>query len=306
MSICLERIFEMKRAVIALNPRASENDSLKNFCEQIKILQENGLWDEIFVLSVIHQSYFPYSPDDYDHRRERILQEVRQSLYRGISDKIDFHDVDVLECHSSGDEEVVRLMASWVIKKRSQVLVLGVDIKHISSRWSLEGIPVTAAFLSPVPLLVVNVREPFDFVAEKEPKVLLAVDATAPPSAKALRRLTRLAKPLKAKVHLVNVTRRKTMPVLTGTKTSEFDRVREVLHDTSVILQNFGVESIMEVVKENESVANTIAEYVKKNNIWVAAVTSPVRSIKHRLAFGSTTQAMLGHLGCPLLVLRTR
>ncbi|WP_413576628.1 universal stress protein [Bdellovibrio sp. HCB290] len=294
----------MNRAVVALNPRAAENGSLKNFCEQISNLHAQGLFDEIFVLSVIHQSYFPYSPDEYDQRREKIFKDVRKSLEHGIDCRIKFADIDVLECHSSGDEEVVRSMASWAFKKRAQILILGVDIKHISSRWSLEGIPVTAALLSPVPLLVVNVRGPVDFTPRSEPKVLLAVDSEAPPTAKALRRFSWVAKPMKAKVHLVHVTRKKTMPSAKGRKVSDFDRIREVLHDTAVALQRFDIDCVMEVVKEDGSVANTLAEYGKRHGIWVTVVTSPARGLRYRLAWGSTTQSLLGHLGCPLLVLR--
>ncbi|WP_413586066.1 universal stress protein [Bdellovibrio sp. HCB274] len=294
----------MNRAVVALNPRAAENGSLKNFCEQISNLHAHGLFDEIFVLSVIHQSYFPYSPEEYDQRREEIFKEVQKSLEAGIDCRIKFASIDVLECHSSGDEEVVRLMASWAYKKRAQILILGVDIKHISSRWSLEGIPVTAALLSPLPLLVVNVRGPFDSITGSEPKVLLAVDHQAPPTAKALRRVSRVAKPMKAKVYLLHITRKKTIPSAKGQKVFEFDQIREVLHDTAVALQRFGIECVMDVVRENESVAHTLAEYGKKHGIWVTVVTSPARGLRYRLVWGSTTQSLLGHLGCPLLVLR--
>ncbi|WP_373999562.1 universal stress protein [Bdellovibrio bacteriovorus] len=295
----------MRRGMLALNPMAGESGSIETLCEQVRHLQKDGFLNELCVVSVVHKSYFPFSSETYKERHDEIVKDIEHSLAAGLKERLEYQDIQILEAPTSTDDDVVRTISEWVFKKRTNFLILGVHGHQNLAHGSLGGIPSTASFLSPVPLLVINVAEPVHEEFNSAPAVLLAVDASEPPSLRALRRFAKIIEPLKARVQLVHILRKRKLIGQRLRPVANFDKARRVLLETAQQLQNFGVECNMEILKEQRSVAYTLATYAERNKIWITAVTSPVRDIKHRLLWGSTTHSLLGHLKCPLLVLRT-
>ncbi|KHD90057.1 MAG: hypothetical protein OM95_00620 [Bdellovibrio sp. ArHS] len=291
--------------MIALNPMAGESPSMESFCEQLRHLKNEGLLDELCVVSVVHKSYFPFSSEVYRERQGEIIKDIKQSLASGLHERIPYREIQVLEAPTSTDEDVVRTIGKWIFKKRTNFLILGVDSNQSLAHGAVGGVPSTASFLSPVPLLAINVGVSPEEEFNGPPTVLLTVDASEPPSLRALRRFAKIVAPLQPRIQLLHVLRKRKLLGPRLRPVANFDKARRVLIETSQQLQNFGIECTMDIVKEQRSVAHTIVNYAEKNNIWIAAVTSPVRDIKHRLLWGSTTHSLLGHLKCPLLVLRT-
>lgn len=289
--------------MLALNPMAGESASTETLCAQLRHFESRGLVDEVYVVSVVHKSYFPFSSEIYKERHDEIVNDIQESLASGLKGRLEYQGIQILEAPTSTDDDVVHTISEWIFRKRMNILILGVNGHQNLEHGSLGGIPSTAAFLSPVPLLVINVAEN-RYKIESTPAILLAVDVEQPPSLKVLRRFAKIIAPLQAHVHLVHILRKRKLFGPRVRHVANFDKARRVLLDTAHQLQNLGMECSMEIIKEHRSVAHTLANYAERHKIWITAVTSPIRDLKYRLLWGSTTHNLLGHLKCALIVLR--
>lgn len=199
-------------------------------------------------------------------------------------------------------EEIVQVLSRKVLRQRAGLLILKNDDEDRRYKWIFGSLAETAALSATVPTLVLQNSEPPSW-ASSAPSILLALDSWAPPTARALRRLARVARPLNAIVHVIHVKRRPRF--LASPLTSVTSKpVNELLKETTDWLHSQGVSSQSGMIVEGRSIAEAIDGYAETHQIWITAVTSPPRSFLHRIFWGSTTQKLLRQLKGPLMVLR--
>lgn len=294
----------MKSGLIALNPHSGESPSLKNLCLQIKDMQERGLLQRIEVVSLIHPNFFPFPPSSYKEMKEQVLSDVRTSLEKGINGCFKYEKLDILEASESNNDDLVTTLSQIALKRRMQILILGLDTSDNGYRWLFGGVSQTAALSSGGPTLILKVHEsPTPLSAE--PAVLLAVDTLVPPSIKAVKRLHRIFKPLNARLHLLHVKRKTGLLSAFSNDNQKFETIEEILRKSKKDFSDLGFECDYEILEENKSIAHTIAEYARIKQVWMTTVTSPSRGLRHRVLWGSTTQNLLAQNPGPVLVLRT-
>lgn len=293
----------MRSGLIALNPKAAENASFKNFCAQIHKFQERGALKKVDIVSLIHPNFFPYPSEVYFAQKNTLIHDVEKSLAEGVGKKLSYNEIRVLEPPFSGDDDIVGYLSNLAFEKRDSVVIVGVDSKQKLYKWFVGGLPETAALSAPIPVLLIKIDQ--DCLTDRnEPQVVLAIDVEKPPSMRALRRFSRLVRPLEATVHVVAVIRKSNMVAsLMGLQGAD-QETETILQNTLKRLESLRLHGQTHVLEEKESVAATISEFSQQYGAWITAVTSPHRDIRHRLMWGSTTQALISESSCPLLVLR--
>lgn len=199
-------------------------------------------------------------------------------------------------------EEIVQVLSRKVLRQRAGLLILKNDDEEGRYKWIFGSLAETAALSATVPTLVLQETEPPSW-SSSSPSILLALDSWAPPTARALRRLARVARPLKATVHVIHVKRRP-RPLASPLTSVSAKPVHELLKETTDWLQSQGVSCQSGMIVEGRSIAEAIDGYAETHKIWITAVTSPPRSFLHRIFWGSTTQKLLRQLKGPLMVLR--
>ncbi|KYG65945.1 hypothetical protein AZI86_02415 [Bdellovibrio bacteriovorus] len=289
---------------MALNPKAAESTSFKNFCTQINTLQKKGLLSKVNIVSLIHPNFFAMPSDIYFSQKETLMNEVEKSLATGLGQQIAYSDLTVLESPYSSYDEMVGFLSQLAYRQRDSVIIVGIDPQQKVYKWLAGGLPETAALSAQIPILLVKVDQTC-LIDKEEPRVVLAVDTEAPPTKKALRRFARLVRPLGTPVDILHVQRKANfvaslIGASTGPKESE-----AILASTLEDLRSLNLDGKIHTIEEEDSVAATIAKFANNQGAWITATSSPTRDIRHRLVWGSTTQNLLEELSCPLLVLRS-
>lgn len=295
----------MRSGLIALNPKAAENASFKNFCAQVHKFQERGALKKVDIVSLIHPNFFPYPAEVYNSQKDTLMRDAEKSLAAGVGKKISYADIKVVEAPFSSDDDIVGLLSNLAYQRRDSVVIVGIDSKQRLYKWFAGGLPETAALSSHVPVLLIKVDQDC-LVDRDEPRVILAVDSGAPPTKRALRRFARLVRPLDALIKVVGVTRKSSMVASMMGLNGHQDQMQKILEETLEHLKSLRLKGEVKILEENHSVAETISEYSKSQGAWITAVSSPPRDIRHRLMWGSTTQALVSEMSCPLLVLRSK
>lgn len=294
----------MTSGLMALNPKAAESASFKNFCTQISTLQKKGLLSKVNVVSLIHPNFFALPSDIYFSQKQALMDEVERSLATGLGKQINYNDLTVMESPYSSYDDMVGFLSQLAYRQRDSVIIVGIDPQQKVYKWLAGGLPETAALSAHIPILLIKVDQTC-LIDKEAPRVVLAVDTEAPPSMKALRRFARLVRPLGTQVDIVHVQRKENfmaslIGASTGTKESN-----SILESTLEKLRVLKLDGETHTIEEQDSVAATLAKFANDRGAWITATSSPTRDIRHRLVWGSTTQNLLEELSCPLLVLRS-
>ncbi|MNJ94850.1 Universal stress protein family protein [compost metagenome] len=294
----------MKSGLVALNPHSGEAPSLNNLCLQIHYFQKHGLLKKLDVVSLVHANFFPYPVSVYQDLKNQILNDVKRSLEKGINNCFDYEKLEVIEALESNNDDLVETLSQLAEQRKVNVLILGLDTSDNGYRWLFGGVSQTAALSAFGPTLIMKVNEA-PAILPDEPSVLLAIDTTAPPSQQAVEKLQGVLAPMNSKIYLVHVKRKASFLSSLAKKAQSPKEIEDILLQSEKIFKELGMSCSAEILEEGKSFSHTIADYVDAKGIWVTAVTSPSRDFKHRVLWGSTTQSLLSHLKCPVLVLRT-
>lgn len=295
----------MRSGLMALNPKAAESASFKNFCTQINTLQKKGLLNKVNVVSLIHPNFFALPSDIYFSQKQALMEEVENSLAMGLGKQINYDDLTVMESPYSSYDDMVGFLSQLAYRQRDSVIIVGIDPQQKVYKWLAGGLPETAALSAHIPILLIKVDQTC-LLDKEEPRVVLAVDTDVPPTMKALRRFARLIRPLGTSVDIVHVQRKNNFVAsLIGASTGVTEN-DSILQKTLENLRRLKLDGEIHTIQEEESVATTLAKFANDRGAWITATSSPARDIRHRLVWGSTTQNLLEELSCPLLVLRSK
>src|SRR5690606_28063323 len=105
--------------------------------------------------------------------------------------RFDFDSIRILPTDSQAKENHVALLARSVRRARADVLIMASRSRRGMPSWLLGSFSETAALLAGVPVLIIKPTVS-DAQLSRDPRLLLSVDAAAPPSTGTLQWIGRM------------------------------------------------------------------------------------------------------------------
>lgn len=282
------------KALIAVDPLRPHGKCFDLFCDALHSFQQRGLLTQSTIASAIHSALYPVPKRWYREFVGRYAGEARERVETACQGRFSFESVKVLASDSSRNEDTVSEISIYAQKKGGQVLVVGSNNRTGFPHWILGSFAETAAMTATLPVLVIKPAWKTQAYS-RETRLILAVDAAAPPSAKQLRWVAAAARSASARVDLVYV---QSEPPLNP------EKVSKILSSLQKDLRAASVVSEFHIIKETQSSAHALDEFAEKKKALVTIVCSASRSIPHKLLLGSTARRLLALTKRPFLSLR--
>lgn len=294
----------MQSALIAFNPYSGQSSTIQNLCAQVAYFQEKKALQSVDIVTLIHPNFFPISQAEYTASLDKLKENVKESLEKAINNCFKYNSIEVLEAPSSNNDELVLVLSQLARERSADVLTLGLNIVEKGYRWDYGGISQTATLSSTGPTLLLNVRHEISDAAPSLPTTLIALDTSAAPSLKAVEEIERLLLPWCSSVRLIHVQRKPHLLAKLVNSRQAKEDIDKVMHETQTIFKSKGFKCESQIIREKNSIAETISDCSKENDISMTLITSPLRDFTYRMLWGSTAQNLLLYHKKPLLVLR--
>lgn len=291
------------KSLVAIDPIEPKGKSFGNFCEALKLFQSKGLISETTIASTIHASLYLVPFNWYEEMKGRFAIEARDRILSACMGRFDFKSIKILQSDSSSNEDLVAQMSRFSHRTENDLLIVGSSNRAGLPHWILGSFAETAALTAATPVMVVKPHwkeAPFS----RKVRFLVAVDIATPPTSAQINWIVRLAKSSNADVDLVFVEPKHRVvldlvqpPKIKVDSAKVLDGIKSRLHEK-------GVFAMTHVIPETKSLAHALANFGDQKKSWVFIMTSPKRSLPHRLLLGSTARRLLALTERPLLSLR--
>lgn len=283
----------MLKALVTVDPTSQKGKSFERFAAILFKFQQAGLIRQIDIGAMIHSSMYAVPLKWYRDSKAQFAEEAQQNIADACHGRFDYHSIKVLFSDSAANEDMVNQLTSYGRRQKCDVFVTLSHERSGLPYWLLGSFSETAALTAKMPVLIIK-PQLTENALSKEPRLVVAVDPTAPVSRSHVRWLSKLAKPIKAQVDLIHVVERE------GTEKDSTSYMR-------TLAQQFRVEGVSAktvVLKSKESAAHAIAEFADKKKAWLTVTIGAERSAARKLLLGSTACRLLTLTERPFLSLR--
>lgn len=293
----------MISALVAVDPTSEKGKSFERFSAVVRLFQQKEILSRTSIVSAIHASLYAVPFSWYREMKGKFAKEALEAIERACTGYFDFDGAKVLQSDVSSNEGLVSKLASYGRRNGHDLLVVSSNERTGLPHWILGSFSETAALTAAMSVLVIK---PHLAEAEfpSEVRIVVTVDAAAPPSNKALQWIGKLAKSAGALVHLVYVEPRQRPLVDSLQKRQPKNLAEGILKGISHELRKAGVRSTIEILSESKSIAHTIVSLVEVQKAWLTITISAERSSLRKLLLGSTARRILSLTERPFLSLR--
>lgn len=290
-------------AVEPVDPIFSKNQSFETFANTIKKFQEYGLLPPVILTSMIHQSVYMVPTAWYYENEDRYAYELRDNIERACENKFNFRSIHVLKAKSSSNRFLIEQLSNYLKRIKSSLLIVLSSNSRGFPYWLLGSFAETAAFSASTPVLVIKPQAK-KLAFSSKVRLTVALDEVASYSSKQLEWIADIAHMSKAHVDLISV-----KPSHQGILSSLRKPVKSSFSDKNLksfekFLLKKGISTSLRVVKEKESIAQTIVDFAEKTKSWVIITISTDRKFMRRVLLGSTSRRILAITKRPFLSLR--
>jgi nucleotide-binding universal stress UspA family protein len=268
----------------------------------VKYFQEHGLFTQLDIVSVIHRNLYILPASEYRKLESKLLKEAHASLQFHLKQQLNFQKVRVIASGSTFPEDNVGIISDMARRLKAEVLVVGGSGRQGLAYWMLGSFSETATLTATVPLLVL--KRQIDITRfGKNPVIVLAVDIEYPPRQNVLKRVSQLARRLKASTRILYVLPKPRLihKVLEKPKRPNIISLNQKFKSQ---LQSGQTKPRFVIKREGKTIAHTINEYAESQRAWAIVLTRSNRGRMHKLLLGSTARRTLALSKLPLLVLR--
>jgi nucleotide-binding universal stress UspA family protein len=295
----------METAVLAVNPTLPDEPvRLIQLQQQVKELQERGLFGWLGIAAVVNPELYPYPLSFYQTVKAGLKHQARSALTASLEKEISFHRLRVLETPTSGQAGVAKHLSRQASKWKVSVLVVSHEERRSLFSRLVKSVSEAAAFTSKVPLLVLKPEHALE-LRRFGSGILLALDPFHPPSPRALAHVVGSAKPMGSLVRVVTVRVRRRGLGRALRETAPMDLTLREMARAERLLHCAGLSTQSEVIEQEGSVAETLEAYAERHRACMIAVTSPRRGFFRRNLVGSTVRGLIRGSKRPTFVLRT-
>jgi len=291
------------KPLIAIDPIEPKGQAFERFCEAVNLFHEKGLLSNATIASTIHGSLYVVPHEWYRRMKDRYAKEALDRIEFACLGRFPFLAAKVLQSRSSINEDLVSQLSQYGKRRGCDVLVVGSNNRKGLPHWILGSFAETAALTSKLPVLVVKPHWK-DSSYSREFRILVAVDASVPPSASALRWIAKAAAATSAEVDLVYVKPKHRMIVDAVRIPKQTDDAFEALKTVQKALKSEGISAHTHVLDEVKSLAHTLSAFADERKTWLAIAVSTKRSMSYKLLLGSTARRFLALTERPFLSLR--
>lgn len=281
----------MKSAIIALDPKVSNDSNFKNFCKVVKLFQDNKILSECSITSVIYPTLFTMPLRWFQEMKQEIQKETLNKIEQACMGQFEFKDKKVLISSSSVTEDVVQQLARFTLKMKKNIMVLSSNSRTGLPYWILGSFSETASLISPAPVLIIKPHlRPSNF--SKTVRILVAIDVNVKMNRETLNWIISLARYSNAEIDLIHVSQEGISPV----------------HSLTALEQKInksGIKVRSTILKQDKSVAHTITEYATKKQVWLTVTIDSEKSKLKKIFMGSTSRRVLSLSKTPFMNLRS-
>lgn len=293
----------MKTELIALDPTVDKNPSSDRFLQVLRLFQAKQVLRPAAVASVVHPSLYAVPSAAYRELKGTFVKEANQRIKRVCQGLFSLGPIHVLASDTSSKERHVEQLTRSARRLGADALLLASNDRTGLPYWFLGSFSETAALTAKIPVFIIKPSLDESDLA-REVRFVLAIDASAPPTAAAIRWVADLAKPSNARIDLVYVEAKKRALIDSLQLRKSRDEAESALKKVDSALQSNGVRTQKKILKESKSVAHTISEHSDDVKAWLTITTTPERSEARKLFLGSTARKVLTLTRRPFLSLR--
>lgn len=290
-------------SLVAIDPIDSKGRTFTHFCEAISYYQKAGFFSKLKVASIIHPSLYAVPFQFYREMADQYAHEAHENVKKACEKKFEHTGIKILRSTSAVSEELVSQLTRFGRKTSCELLILSSNNRSGLAHWILGSFSETAALTSCMPVLVIKPQWKTGFFS-KAPRILVAVDASAPPSKKALNWISKFSRHARTEVDLVYVEPRHRLVFDTIQSRKTKSEAVLALQNIQGTLKKDGVQVKSHYLEENKSLAHTLAGFAEETGSWIIVTVATKRALPHRLLLGSAARRLLGITERPFLTLR--
>jgi len=300
----------VKKTVVAIEPVTPSVEpilqrpkSFDSYVRQIRLFQQRRLIPTSTIASMIHSSLYMVPMSWYSENKNRYAKDAQREIKKLCTGLFDFDQIKVLQADSSSQEYLVEKLSKYAKRVQGDLLVVLSSNRAGLPYWLLGSFSETVALTADLPVLVFKPHTKESDFSNKV-RILVAFDVAATYSKKEISWLIDLAKNTNAHVDLVYAK---------PNQSRIFDSLllpkkqKDAGLNLDVITSDFrkeGVSASVKVLKESDSVAESIVEYADQRQSWMIVTISTQRQWARRLLLGSTARKILTLTKRPFLSLR--
>lgn len=238
----------------------------------------------------------------YKSYKNELAKEARLNVQRACEGKFQYRTVRVIQSDASTNEELVAQLSRHGKKMNLDILVVGSSDRKGLPYWFLGSLAETASLSASMPVLVLKHSST---IISRTRKLVVAVDASATPSARDIAWLANLSRSTKSHLSLVYVEPRKRAVVDSLQERKSKTESLHSLQQLALSLRSKGaVATTVTILPEDRSIAHRIVEFSEKQKAWMTITTTAKRTRLRKLLLGSNARRILALSKRPFLSLR--
>lgn len=296
----------LKNVVVAIepiNPMSEPSPNFDVFVNMIKKFQKFQLLPPVMIVSMINPSTYMVPNVWYFENEDRYAAEAKKGIELTCANKFNFQSIHVLKGKSSANSILIEQLSDYLKKIQSNLLVVLSSNRHGIPYYLLGSFAETAALSATTPVLVIKPQTK-NLSFSIKPRLTVALDATTNYSSKQLKWIANIAYLSKAHINLLSVKPNASGILSSLYKPEKPKFANKALEKIEQSLTKMGISTSLNVVKEKESIAQTIVDFADKTKSWAIVTISADRKLARKLLLGSTARRILALTKRPFLSLR--
>lgn len=293
----------MKKTVIAVDPTTHSGKSFERFCAAVRFFQDKGLFGPLTVASVFSPAMTPLPFEVFSQEKTRILEEALTSIKSSTRGRFKYDSAQVLYSESPSVADHVAKLSDFSKKSHADLLVFGSHERSGLPYWFLGKFSETAALTAGASVFIIK---PYLHRIEfsREPRILVAVDASSPPSKASREWIVARARSLGASLDLASVSPKPRFISNVLEKRSSQSETEKVLGQLQRDFESKGLKTKIHLLEEGRSIAHSLVELAESRKAWIIATTAADRSLARKLLLGSRARQILTLTKRPFLSVR--
>jgi len=294
---------QLQNVVVAIDPVLKASASFDVFAKTIKQFQDHGLLPSASVASIIHSALYSVPTSWYFENENRYAEEAKRNIESLCSGRFKTNVIRVLKGKTPLNQLLVEQMSEYLKRIHSSLLVVLSNNRTGLPYWILGSFAETAALTSTAPILVIKTQvKNIEFSAK--PRLVIAVDASVAYSKKYIKWISEIAGPAGATIDLVYIRPKPNGIFSSIRKPAHRNIANQELRAMKKALEDLGITTTLTMIREKDTVAQSIIDYADKKKAWSIITISVQRKLVRRLLIGSTARRVLSLTKRPFISLR--
>lgn len=305
MSNAIRNKKALKNVVVAIQPINSVSGpapSLDVFASIIKKFQKFNLLPPVKIASMINSAMYTVPNSWYFKNEDRYAFEAKSQIESVCGNKFNYQSINVLKAKASSNSDLIEHLSGYLKKIQSSLLVVLSSNRSNISYYLLGSFAETAALSASTSVLVIKPHAK-NLLFSTKPRLIVALDPTIRYTSEQVKLIANIAHLSKAHVSLISV-KSKTSSLFNTNESKKHLLDEKGLKKFEQSLNKMGISTSIHLVKENESVAQTIIDFADKTKAWAIITISINRKLAQKLLLGSTARRLLTLTKRPFLSIR--